>query len=136
MTNCIFCKIVNGEIPCYKIYENEKVMAFLDANPVAKGHTLIVPKNHFENIFDIDEEKLKEIVSVSKKIALNIKENLNADGINFIQNNGSLAGQAVFHYHLHVIPRFENDKLSFWTKMEHVEEDFEGVKNKIKGELK
>ncbi len=107
----IFCKIINGEVPTYKLYEDEIVLAFLDVNPNHNGHTLIVPKKHYENFFDIDEETLRHILLIGKNIAKELKEKLNYDGISLCQNNGY--GQEVKHFHLHLIPKYENEnKLS------------------------
>ena len=106
MENCIFCKIANGEIPSNKVFENDKVFAFLDISPATKGHTLVIPKKHYENIFDIPEELLKEIIKVSQKIAKLLKEKLGAEGINLLNSNNKTAQQDVFHYHMHVIPRY------------------------------
>lgn len=107
----IFCKIINGEVPSYKLYEDDIVLAFLDVNPNHNGHTLVVPKKHYENFFDIDEETLKHILDVSKKIAKKLKEKLNYDGISLCQNNGY--GQEIKHFHLHLIPKYEKEnKLS------------------------
>ena len=116
----IFCKIISGDIPSYTIYEDDIVKAFLDVNPSHNGHTLIVPKNHYENIFDIEEEVLNHIMKTSKKISLNLKEKLNYDGITLTQNNEY--GQEVKHYHLHLIPKYkEEEKLS-------IEEVYEKLK--------
>ena len=107
----IFCKIIKGEIPSYTIYEDDIVKVFLDVNPNHNGHTLIVPKNHYENLFDIDEEVLNHILKISKKISSLLKEKLNYDGITLSQNN--MYGQDVKHYHLHLIPKYkEEEKLS------------------------
>lgn len=106
MNDCIFCKIINGDIPCYKIYEDEKVLAFLDISPLSKGHTLVVPKNHSENIFDITEEDLCYIMKVIKKISSNIRNIYSPEGIVIRQNNGEKAGQSVFHTHFHIKPVF------------------------------
>ncbi len=111
MENCIFCKIINNEIPCYKIYEDDLVLAFLDVNPIVDGHVLIIPKKHFENIFDIEEKYLERIINVSKKISLKIKESLGLEGINLYQSNGSVAGQTVFHFHMHILGRNKGDGL-------------------------
>lgn len=107
--DCIFCKIINGEIPSYTIYEDEKVKAFLDINPMSNGHTLIIPKKHFENIFDMDLELLKHIEMVSQNLGKLLKEKLGCIGITRVQNNEY--GQDVKHYHMHLIPRYENDNL-------------------------
>lgn len=110
--DCIFCKIIKGEISSLNIFENEDVLAFLDVNPVTKGHCLVVPKKHFENIFDIDEEILKKVIIAAKHISEKIKNALHADGIRLLQSNGKVAGQDIMHFHLHVIPRYKNDGLS------------------------
>jgi len=109
MENCVFCKIVNHEIPCYRVYEDELVLAFLNINPVTDGHTLIIPKKHYENIFEIDNNTIERIASISKKIALKMKTNLDIDAINIFQSNGKDAEQEIMHYHMHLIPRKEND---------------------------
>ncbi len=107
--SCIFCKILNGDIPSNKVFENDNFIAILDAFPANEGHTLVIPKKHFENIFEIDEEILKEGYAIAKRIANSIKKSLNVENINILQNNGVLAGQTVNHFHIHVIPRLEND---------------------------
>lgn len=109
--NCIFCKILNGEIPSNKVFENDNFIAILDAFPASEGHTLVIPKKHYENIFEIDEDTLKEGYAIAKKIANSIKKSLSAEDINILQNNGALAGQTVNHFHIHIIPRKENDKI-------------------------
>ena len=106
--DCIFCKIINCEIPSYTIYENEYVKAFLDISPTSNGHTLIIPKQHFENLFDIDIETLKNIELASKKVSKMLKQKLNCQGITRLQNNEY--GQEVKHYHIHIIPRYEGDQ--------------------------
>jgi len=111
--DCIFCKILAGEIPCSKVYEDTQFIAFLDIRPVHKGHVLIVPKKHFVNIFDTPDEEAEAIYKVARTIAKAVKDATGCDGINVVQNNNAAAGQEVFHSHLHVIPRFENDKLRF-----------------------
>jgi histidine triad (HIT) family protein len=129
--DCIFCKIVRGEIPANKIYEDGKVFAFLDINPLSKGHLLIIPKKHFENIFDIEDEHLKEIISTAKKIAKLLKENLNASGMNILHASGKDAQQSVFHFHIHLIPRYKDDGLDTWPKSDYKELNFDRVKEKI-----
>ncbi|MFD2508371.1 HIT family protein [Halalkalibacter alkalisediminis] len=104
--NCVFCKIVNGEIPASKIYEDEHVLAFLDISQVTKGHTLVIPKNHHTDLFDLPQETSKHIYSVVPKLASAIKQTYNAEGLNMVNNNGEVAGQTVFHYHVHLIPRY------------------------------
>ena len=106
--DCIFCKIVNNEIPSYKIYEDEYVLAFLDINPDSDGHTLIVPKKHFKDLDDIDEETLTKIYKVAKKIKKELEEKLGCMGISLLQNNGEI--QEVKHYHLHLKPFYKDKK--------------------------
>lgn len=106
---CVFCNIINGDISSFKIYENDYVLCFLDINASTKGHTLIVPKKHFENIFDVDEKYLEEITKAVKHVSLLLKEKLNVSSVNILNNSGTLAGQTVMHFHIHVIPRYEND---------------------------
>ncbi|MBX4201253.1 HIT family protein [Candidatus Parcubacteria bacterium] len=116
--DCIFCKIISGEIPSAKVFEDENVLAFLDVNPDSKGHTLVIPKQHAENIFDISKESLENVIVAAKHIAKNLKDVLHTDGINLMQSNGPAANQVVMHYHLHIIPRYENDGLKIAHKQE------------------
>lgn len=111
MEDCLFCNIVAGKIPSAKVYEDERVLAFMDVFPMTRGHVLVIPKQHAENLYDISETDLQNISVVSKKISQKIKEVLRADGIRISQSNGKAAGQEVMHYHLHIIPRYENDGL-------------------------
>ena len=104
--NCIFCKIVNGEIPCYKVYEDELVLAFLDISQTTKGHTLIVPKNHYDNMLECDEDLLSHLYNVAKKISAILVKKLNANGLNVLTNINEAAGQTVKHFHIHLIPRY------------------------------
>lgn len=105
MTECIFCKIVRGEIPCFKVYEDERVLAFEDINPLSEGHTLLIPKNHAENLWEIPEEDLIAIHRASKKVAHALRTALKPTGVAALQLNGKGANQVVMHYHLHLIPR-------------------------------
>lgn len=107
--NCIFCKLANGDIPTEAIYEDELVKVIFDVNPASKGHALILAKNHAANIFELDEDTAKRVFVVAKKVATAMKETFKCDGVNILQNNGEIAGQTVFHFHTHVIPRYEND---------------------------
>ncbi len=102
----IFCKIINGEIPSYKLYEDEKVLVFLDVNPDMNGHSLIVPKKHYLNLYDIDNEILMHIMETARKIGKMLEEKLNIDGLTLVQNNGNI--QEVKHYHLHLKPQYKN----------------------------
>ena len=113
MEDCIFCKIIKGEIPAYKIYEDDAVLAFLDIHPVAKGHTLIIPKEHAKDIFEIEGQTLEKIAFVSKKIAVKMKDNLDVEAVNLYHASGIDAEQTVFHFHLHVIPRKKGDSINF-----------------------
>lgn len=113
--NCIFCKIVAEEIPSHKIYEDDKFIAFLDIKPVNIGHSLVVPKKHCINIFDTDAETLAGAMKVAKKIAAKLKTVTGAEGINIHMNNEESAGQAVFHTHIHVIPRYTGDGFAHWS---------------------
>lgn len=112
MSGCIFCKIAKGKLDSAKIYEDDRIFAFLDINPVTRGHCLVIPKNHYENIFDIDSVALQHAVIAAKKIAERMKDSLGADGIRLSQSNGKAAGQVVSHLHIHVIPRYEGDGVS------------------------
>ena len=104
---CIFCKIIRGEIPTNKIYEDSKTIAFLDINPRNPGHTLVIPKKHHEQLFTLSDEEGTAIFSALKKVSAQVKNSMKADGISIVQNNGKAAGQVVWHAHFHVIPRFE-----------------------------
>ncbi|MFJ5715027.1 HIT family protein [Neobacillus sp. NPDC093127] len=106
MSDCIFCKIVNGEIPAAKVFENEHVMAFLDISQVTKGHTLVIPKVHKENLFELTPEMARNLFEVVPAIANALKREFEPIGLNTINNNGEHAGQSVFHYHMHLIPRY------------------------------
>jgi histidine triad (HIT) family protein len=114
MSDCIFCKIIKGEIPGHILYEDEKVLVMLDAFPIAKGHILIIPKEHYVNIFDIPADLLGHIGKISKAVAINLKDKLGADGINIVNANEKAAQQSVFHYHMHLVPRWEKDGLDLW----------------------
>lgn len=115
MADCIFCKIVNNQTPCYKIYEDNSTLAFLDAYPVYKGHSLVIPKKHYENLNEITEEDLTAVVKTAKKVANLLKDKLKCDGVNLVQSNGRAASQIVMHFHIHVVPRFVNDGLNLWN---------------------
>ncbi len=114
--DCIFCKIIAGEIPSYTVYENDFVKVFLDINPVSEGHMMIVPKKHFENMIDIDLETLTEINKVAKLMIDRLQKLLSCDGVTISQNNGH--GQEVKHYHMHLIPRYLGDELKTVSKLE------------------
>lgn len=107
--NCIFCLLAGGDIPTATLYEDDQFRVILDAGPATKGHALILPKQHYANIFEIDEAVLRDLIVLGKKTAQAMKDALGCDGVNLVQNNGTCAGQTVFHFHLHVIPRYEDD---------------------------
>ena len=117
MKDCIFCKIIEGVVPCTKVYENEYVLAFADINPATAGHTLVIPKTHCDDIFDMDEEVAARIFESVPAISKLLKETHNCEGLNIVNNNGSIAGQIVFHWHLHLVPRYQNDEFAkkFWN---------------------
>jgi len=112
--DCIFCKILQGEIPSYKIYEDDYVYAFLDITQGTKGHTLVIPKEHVENIYDLTEELAENIFRVIPKLAKALKTSFNPIGLNIVNNNDKPL-QSVFHFHLHLIPRYENDGMELST---------------------
>jgi len=132
MNNCLFCKIVSGEIPCNKIYEDKNFLAFLDINPVNKGHTLVIPKKHSKNILDIDKETLKNLMVVVQKLSKQIKTALKSDGINIIINNEPTAGQVIFHTHIHIIPRFNSDNIKHWPSKKYTEKELLATTKQIK----
>ncbi|ALS79296.1 MULTISPECIES: HIT family protein [Planococcus] len=142
MTNCIFCKIIAGEIPSVKIYEDEHVFAFMDIMPLSKGHTLLIPKTHREFVYDMTPEEAANLFSVAPKIAKAINETFQPEGMNLLNNNGAKAGQSVFHFHLHFIPRYgQSDGFGakWMTKekeftSERIQELAESVKEKLNAE--
>ena len=107
--NCIFCKIANGEIPSKTLYEDDAFRVILDLGPAAKGHALILPKEHYENLYELPDKTAAGAMLLAKKMAALMKEKLGCDGLNLIQNNGETAGQTVFHFHMHLIPRYKDD---------------------------
>ena len=111
--DCIFCKITSGEIPSRTLYEDEQFRVILDLGPVAKGHALVIPKEHYANLEEMPEELAADAMKLAKKMAINITKKLHADGFNLLQNNGEAAGQSVKHFHMHVIPRYLEDGRQF-----------------------
>ena len=128
--DCIFCKIAKGEIDSAKIWEDDDVLVFMDVKPFTKGHCLVIPKKHFENIFDIEDNILQKVIVMAKNISEKIKKNLGADGIRLSQSNGKAAGQEVMHFHLHIIPRYEGEDVPIHlTETIHSPQaDFEEIK--------
>jgi len=132
--NCIFCKIIAGEIPSKTVYEDDNYKAIMDVAPASKGHVIVLPKNHAANVFEISDEDVAGIMVVAKKVAGILKNALNCDGVNILQNNGEVAGQTVFHLHVHVIPRYENDTVKIkWSQAENI--DIDEVFNAIKASM-
>ncbi len=113
---CLFCKIINGEIPTNKVYEDDDVLAILDISQAGKGHTLVMPKKHYANLYDCDEETLKKLITTVQKLAVHITTKLDAPGCNILQNNNEAAGQSIPHLHFHIIPRYEGDDLTIEMK--------------------
>ncbi len=132
MDNCIFCKIVKGKIPSHTIYEDEELKAFFDIQPSTPGHTLIIPKEHYENILDVPEDLLLRITSLAKKLAAHYKKKEGYTAFNIIQSSGREANQDVMHFHMHLVPRYEGDGLSLWADMKKgVKPDFEKLREKL-----
>ena len=114
--NCIFCKIANGEIPSATVYEDDRFRAILDMGPASKGHTLILPKEHFKDVCALDEGYASRVLSLGGKIGAAMKKSLGCSGFNLVQNNGASAGQTVFHFHMHLIPRYKDDDVKMGWK--------------------
>lgn len=139
MSDCIFCKIVKGEIPATKVFENEHVMAFLDISQVTKGHTLVIPKVHKENLYELTPEIAGQLFQVTPKLANAIKAAYNPVGLNLLNNNGEKAGQSVFHFHMHLIPRYgEGDGFgAIWKshQSEYTSEELKSIADTISSKL-
>ena len=122
--NCIFCKIAAGEIPSATLYEDDDFRVILDLGPASKGHALILPKNHYRNLYDIDDEVASKAILLAKKMITKLTDVLNCDGYNIVQNNEEAAGQTVFHFHVHVIPRYEDGpQIVSWNPGSSTEEE-------------
>ena len=135
--SCIFCKILNKQAPASIIYEDETLLAFLDIRPLNEGHTLVIPKRHYVDIFDIPEDQLSQVHKVVKQVSVAIKKATNSDGISIIQQNGKAADQDIFHFHVHVVPRFEGQKLPSFSALKEVERTkLDDMAKKIKQQLK
>ena len=131
--DCIFCKIAAGEIPSRKIYEDSDLIAIMDLNPTSKGHSLIIPKEHCTNIYDIDEDIAAKVMKTAKKLATKMTVALNCDGFNLLQNNGETAGQTMFLFHMHLIPRYkdaDNNMLKF-TSVSFSDEEMDAIRDQI-----
>ncbi len=136
-TNCIFCKIASGEIPSNTIYEDDEFRVILDLAPASKGHSLILPKEHYADIYEIDAELAGRAMKLAKKLTMHMTKVLNCDGFNLLQNNHEVAGQTVFHFHMHLIPRYRNAKnqdMLMWTKETFSEEEMREIRDTLRCE--
>ncbi|NLL78484.1 MAG: HIT family protein [Clostridiales bacterium] len=130
--NCIFCKIANGDIPAKTLYEDDEFRVILDLGPAARGHALILPKEHYANLYELPDEKAAAVMKLAKKMAVQMTEKLNCDGFNLVQNNGETAGQTVFHFHMHLIPRYKDDNQKIgWNPGEPTQEELEEIRKQI-----
>ena len=133
-TNCIFCKIANGEIPSKTLYEDDKFRVILDLGPASKGHALILPKEHYADLYELPEETAGEVMKLAKKMAAQMTQRLGCEGFNLVQNNGEAAGQTVFHFHMHLIPRYRDDGQKIgWKPQEATQEELETIRAQITG---
>lgn len=133
-SNCIFCKIANGEIPTNALYEDDDFKIILDRGPATKGHALILPKEHFADLYEIDDAVAAKVLPLAKKMAARMKKAYSCDGFNLVQNNGKCAGQTVFHFHVHMIPRYADDtemKIG-WIPGEITDEEIDELVEKVK----
>lgn len=132
--NCIFCKIANGEIPSTTLHEDEDFRVILDMGPATRGHALLLPKEHYANLFELDDDVAAKAIVTAKKVAARMKDALGATGFNLVQNNGEDAGQTVFHFHMHLIPRYPDDKAGItWTPGSATPEYMEEIKRLVDG---
>ena len=133
MSDCIFCKIAGGDIPSATLYEDDDFRVILDASPASKGHALILPKEHYANLYELDDEVAAKVLVLAKKMITKLTDILGCDGYNIVQNNGEIAGQTVFHFHMHLIPRYEGDQVALtWKPGELTDEMKEEILNKVK----
>lgn len=131
--NCIFCKLANGVFPTATIYEDEDFRVILDLGPASKGHALILPKEHYANLYELSDELASKVLIVAKKVITKMTDVLGCDGYNLVQNNGEAAGQTVFHFHLHLIPRYKDDQVGLgWNMGQLTDEDKEEILSKLK----
>lgn len=131
--DCIFCKIANGEIPSATLYEDEDFRVILDLGPASKGHALILPKEHYTNLYELSDELAAKAMVLAKRMITRMQKVLNCDGYNVVQNNGEPAGQTVFHFHMHLIPRYEGDNVGLgWNMGELADKDRDEILSKLK----
>ena len=130
--DCIFCKLANGVIPTNSLYEDDVVKVIFDAGPASLGHVLILPKEHFDSVYALDDDTAAHVFQVAVKVAKALKEGLNLEGLNIVQNNGEIAGQTVFHFHMHIIPRYKGDTVNVgWKPGEVTDEEIEKIKSLV-----
>lgn len=133
--DCVFCKIIRGEIPSSQIYEDEDFKAILDINPASKGHALILPKRHYANVYEMPEDLVAKAMVLAKRLATHMTEKLGCDGFNLLQNNGEVAGQTVFHFHMHLIPRYQgadNKNLLTWNHLSYQDGEAQQLAEELK----
>lgn len=131
MSNCTYCSIVDKQLNSYKVYEDRKILAFLDIYPLTKGHTLIITKKHYENIFEVPADELKQLILIAKKIAELTKSKLGATGINILSSSSQAGRQSINHFHIHLIPRYDDDTLDLTPKSNYNEPKFNDVLNQL-----
>ena len=132
--DCIFCKLANGDIPTNSIYEDEVVKVIFDVSPAAPGHILILPKNHYDDIYSMDDETAAHVFKVAVKLSKAYRKALDFDGLNIVQNNGEAAGQTVFHFHMHLIPRYQNAKnndILMWSHENFSDEEMAQIRDSL-----
>ncbi len=130
--NCIFCKIINGDIPSRKLYEDDNFIVIMDISPATKGHALVISKEHYADIYEMPADLLAEAIKVAQKMAIKMTDALHADGFNIMQNNGEVSGQTVFHFHLHLVPRYKDDEPCLtWVPHDVSAEELDAVKATI-----
>lgn len=135
MESCLFCSIVRGELPSYRVYEDDRTLAFLDIRPVNAGHTLVIPKTHSTNIFDVAPEDWAAMCETARKAAIAIEKGLGAHGVNLAMNNREHAGQVIHHPHIHLIPRVKGDGLKLWPQRQYRAEEAEETLQKLRAAL-
>ncbi len=132
--NCIFCKLANGDIPTRTLYEDQDYRVIMDASPATRGHALVIPKDHYENLYEIPEDVAAGAIKVAKRVGLVMKDKLGTAGLNLVQNNGEAAGQTVMHFHMHIIPRYEDDRaMLLWKHLDLSDAELDTIKDTIIG---
>ena len=135
MDNCIFCRIIQGEIPSKTVFENEHFIVMLDIGPASRGHVLILPKEHYDNLFELPEELAAEVLPLAKKIAAGVRKAFQPAGVKLVQNNGAMAGQSVNHFHLHIIPCYNGSEVGEWKPGNPSGEELDAISTAIKEAL-